>query len=109
MTREVAEHLNLEDGIVGYTPASRTSRGRVAYIVAYRINDVARGHGIDKAVLLGAAIAHEAGHMLLFNAHSKNGVMRGEWNAADFRRIAAKQFFLTFEQAAEIRRTLAGN
>src|SRR5207244_733912 len=93
---------------MGFAPGSEVRRGRVAYILAYRVDDVAQAHGMDRAALLGAAMAHEVGHLLLsINAHSKTGIMRADWNEEDFRRASVKQLFFTAEQGTQIRSRMA--
>jgi hypothetical protein len=104
LTRDAADRLNQIKDAMGFAPGSETVRGRVAYILAYRVDDVAQAHGMDKTIVLAAAMAHEVGHLLLpFNAHSKTGIMRADWNEGDFRRASCKQLFFTAEQAAQIR------
>jgi hypothetical protein len=54
-------------------------------------------------IVLGSAMAHEIGHMLLSGRHSQQGVMRASFNQADFRRIAAGDLAFTDSEAAGIR------
>jgi hypothetical protein len=104
LTREASDLMNPIKDAMGFAPGTETVRGRVAYILAYRVDDVAQAHGMDKAVMLGGAMAHEVGHLLLsINAHSKTGIMRADWNEGDFRRASCRQLFFTGEQAAQIR------
>jgi hypothetical protein len=47
---------------------------------------VARRAGVDQRRLLGRAIAHEIGHLLLNdNQHANNGLMRAGWSQAELR------------------------
>lgn len=66
--------------------ARTAARSGVPITVFYdRIEDIARQHGICPAVLLGHAIAHEVGHLLLGSAgHASRGLMRPRWDCADF-------------------------
>jgi hypothetical protein len=68
---------------------------------------VAEGYRADKGVVLAAAIAHEIGHLLLFYAHSKTGIMRADWNQSDFRQAAHGQLLFTAEQGTQIRNRMA--
>jgi hypothetical protein len=44
--------------------------------------------GVSVPCLLGYALAHELGHVLMrSNAHSPRGVMRAEWSRAELDRI----------------------
>jgi hypothetical protein len=106
--REAADGLVQMKDAMGFAPGTETARGRVAYILAYRVDEVAQAHGMDKAALPGAAIAHEIGHLLLpVNAHSKSGIMRADWNEGDFLRAAVKQLLFTAEQGTQIRSRMA--
>jgi hypothetical protein len=64
---------------------------------------------LSMAKILGHTIAHEIGHLLLNQqAHSAHGIMRGEWDFADFRDMADGIFLFTPHQTeflrAEVRR-----
>jgi hypothetical protein len=59
---------------------------------------------VSKAQILGHAIAHEVGHLLLNQqVHSEHGIMRGEWGVADFREITYGKFLFTPQQAEFLR------
>jgi hypothetical protein len=54
--------------------------------------------------ILGHAIAHEIGHVLLrTSGHSSTGIMRAQWTAEDLRRAARGQLLFTPEQSELIR------
>ena len=56
------------------------------------------------AQILGHAIAHELGHLLLNQqVHSPHGIMRGEWGYADFRDMTEGMFLFTPEQTEYLR------
>jgi hypothetical protein len=57
----------------------------------------------DVARLLGFAIAHEMGHLLLPAGHSPSGIMRPDWNGDDLRHIASGSLQFTPAQANAIR------
>jgi hypothetical protein len=60
-----------------------------------RVNSVAKVAAADPRRLLGLAIAHEIGHVLLnSNTHSAAGLMRADWSRNELRRtdMAAWQF-----------------
>jgi hypothetical protein len=72
------------------------------------IASVARDAGIDGRELLGRAIAHEIGHLLLGTSqHASTGLMRAVWSSAELRRhhSAADWCFLATE-AGSMRATL---
>lgn len=59
----------------------------LATVFADRVLGLARAAGVDPRPLLGLAIGHELGHLLLStNAHAALGVMRAIWSQAELRR-----------------------
>ena len=60
------------------------------------------------SAILGAAIMHELGHLLLGgNAHSAHGVMNGHWGRGQFEQIAIGELTFTPEQARKMRDALS--
>ena len=98
--------VNLSDGKAPY----------LSTIYADLVASVARGAGIDASELLGRAIAHEIGHLMLgTNEHAASGLMRAIWSRAELRRGNASDWhFLASEVGAmhtaiATRHSLAGN
>jgi hypothetical protein len=59
---------------------------------------------VSLAQVLGHAMAHELGHLLLgSNSHSSRGIMRGTWSAADIRLVAKGDLLFTSEQTRAMR------
>jgi len=87
----MSDKLHLETGVTGLAPGAGPDRV-LAYIFYNRVEEMHRGHleafqrkavefPLPVANLLGAAMAHEIGHILLNLAiHSKTGIMRGNWD-----------------------------
>src|SRR4029453_2977911 len=74
-----------------------------------RAGSVGRGAGIDPRRVLGLAIAHEIGHVLLnSNSHASSGLMRADWSRTELQRQdpAAWRFLET--EAAQVRMTALG-
>ncbi len=60
--------------------------GSLATIYADRVAWLARAAYADARVLMGRAIAHEIGHLLLgTNSHSRSGLMRARWSEDELR------------------------
>jgi hypothetical protein len=69
---------------------------------------LARFAGDDRALglpmILGCAIAHELGHLLLGpNRHSNEGVMLPEWSSRQFRLARMRELSFTQEESCVIR------
>jgi len=84
---------------VGFAARDAAGDGRVAYVLYDRIDVLAEANGWDPARMLAIAMAHEIGHLLLpYDAHSLDGVMRGDWTNED---IQLAQRSLLFFSAKE--------
>ena len=68
------------------TMNSQTGKGVLATIYIDRVNWMAEQAGVDAGALLGRAIAHELGHLLMATgAHGSNGLMRPVWSQSEIR------------------------
>jgi len=78
--------------------------GTLATIYADRVAWLAGEAGADAPTLVGFAIAHEIGHLLLgTNAHSGTGLMRAVWSRAELRRNDAGDWLFGRSEAARMR------
>jgi len=78
--------------------------GCSAYVFYRDVQELARAGDASQYQLLGHAMAHELGHLLLGrNAHSRTGIMRAEWNPREISTIARTYLLFTDEQAQRIR------
>ena len=88
---------------MGLAPGSGADRQSV-YVFYDRVDVLARKHVADAAQILGHAIAHEIGHILLNDQrHSPAGIMRGEWNLRDLQNTRYGYLDFTPRQARAIR------
>jgi hypothetical protein len=57
-----------------------THAGKMATVFLDQVQAVARRTGVARSELLGRALAHEVGHLLLgVRGHSRSGIMRAVW------------------------------
>jgi len=78
-----ARDLPLGDALVN----TRTGGGVLATIYIDRVDWMAAQTGVDPRALLGRAIAHELGHLLMATStHAANGLMRPIWLQSEIRR-----------------------
>lgn len=102
-TSETSPRVALGDAFVD--PARRD--GVLATIYVDRVTRLARDWGVDEPTLMGRAIAHELGHLLLgTSAHSNHGLMRAQWSSADIRRNSLADWVFTRPEAVAMRRRL---
>ena len=81
----------------------------LATVYVDRVESVARGAGIDPRRVLGLAIAHEIGHVLLdSNAHAPSGLMRADWSRHELRRTDADTWRFLDNEAGRVRSAATG-
>lgn len=75
-----------------------------AYVFWLRVQRYAQQYTVGIEMLLGAAIAHELGHMLLPpGSHASRGLMRATWDREQFRAVANGLLRFSPQSAAQIR------
>jgi hypothetical protein len=94
---------------MGVAVTTSKTRGRLAYILYNRVEQVAADFKTDIAVVLGHAMAHEIGHMLLPAGHSPTGLMRADWTKDDLQQATRGGLLFTEDQGETIRSRLMGN
>jgi hypothetical protein len=86
--------------------AAFNETGIYANIFCNRVDEVAREGIATRSQILGAAMAHELGHLLLdLRGHSDFGIMRGRWTAQDLRSASMGGLLFTPTERALIRRS----
>jgi hypothetical protein len=79
----------------------------VASVFYDRVHSLCQGGRAPLPVLLGRAMAHEIGHLLLgTHSHSSTGIMRARWFGEDLS-LAGAHLMFTAEQSRQIKRRLA--
>ena len=82
--------------------------GKLATVFADRVGWLAKQANADSPTLVGLAMAHEIGHLLLgTSAHGRSGLMRAVWTRAELRRRDAGRWQFTPSEAAQMRSSLA--
>jgi hypothetical protein len=82
----------------------RDQIGCSAYVFHRDIQELARYEMASEYQVLGHALAHEIGHLLLGpNSHTAIGVMRAQWQHRDLQTIARAYLFFTDQQSRRIR------
>jgi hypothetical protein len=80
-------------------------RGVLATIYLDRVLRLAEQTGADRVALLGHAIAHELGHLLMAsNVHGPIGLMRGFWSLEEVRNDKPTDWTIAPRDASAIRR-----
>jgi hypothetical protein len=70
-----------------------------------RVHQVAAAADVDATLLLGRAIAHELGHLLVATSvHSKFGLMRAVWSKHEVQLDRPRDWEFTKSEIAAIRR-----
>ncbi len=94
----------LQLGVAVINPV--TLSGEMATIFHEQVRAVARRSGVDDATLLGRAVAHEVGHLLLrAREHSASGIMRGAWSLDELTTDRAEDWQFAPTDRERIQRT----
>jgi hypothetical protein len=102
-TLRAGASLSLGDAFIDHGSAS----GVLATVYFDGVSLLASVAGIDQAVLLGYAIAHEVGHLLLASGgHGSHGLMRANWSAEELRLGRTADWRFTAQESAAIRSRL---
>lgn len=83
---------------LGHTQATADG-GQFASVSVPAVRAQAAEFGIAFDLLLGYAVAHEAGHCLLGPGHSSSGLMRAAWNRKDAEEMSRLSLHLTRQEA----------
>jgi hypothetical protein len=79
----------------------------LATVFADRVEHAARDAAVDRHLVLGRAIAHEIGHLLLNHSrHARHGLMRAFWTRDQFRRNRPDEWTFHAGDAKAMRRGL---
>jgi hypothetical protein len=94
---------------LGTSMLDREQRGGVLMTVdVFPIRAIAGKTSTDVPTLLGRAIAHEMGHLLLGSStHPKTGLMRALWSHEELRGLKPAHWQFTHDEAAQMRHGLA--
>jgi len=97
-----------ERGSLGFATVDVVERaGTLATVYIDRVDALAVEAGIDRGEVLGHAIAHEVGHLILGSVdHSPHGLMRATWKVDELRRNLPLDWMFSGAQGAEMRRRL---
>jgi hypothetical protein len=97
---EQSRELPLGDALLN----TGTGGGVLATIYLDRIEWMAAQTGVDSGSLLGRAIAHELGHLLMATStHAANGLMRPIWSQSEIRRRRSKDWTFRPTEIAAIK------
>ncbi len=106
MAKPLEDRLGDMDHVFGFAPRTEKQSGRWIYIFYHRVEELVRKRRLQehRTRILGLAMAHELGHLLLpFQSHSRKGIMRAQWNRQDFELATRGNLGFTPEQVELIR------
>ena len=82
--------------------------GCSAYLFYQFVRDWATRGDASASQILGHAMAHEVGHLLLGpNTHSRTGIMRGDWSMHDLAAMARTFLYFTPAQSERLQREVS--
>jgi hypothetical protein len=99
-TSDGAKHQALGYSLID----SATGIGVMATVFADRVSRLANDARVDRATILGRALAHEIGHLILAsNAHADSGIMRETWTAQELISRRAEDWLFLPDQSQQLR------
>ena len=101
----MATRVSMPDTTLGFTSLSKDGQRAYEASVFYdRVREEAETTRGSLPRILGHAMAHELGHLLLrTSGHAPGGLMRARWTTDDFRLASYGQLLFTSEQAQLMR------
>jgi hypothetical protein len=96
--------LPFRENALGFAALSAEGdRGSMASIFYQSVQDLAVLGDAPVAEILGHAIAHEIGHLLLRTIrHTESGIMRAAWSRKDLRRIQMEGLHFSVQQGKQM-------
>ena len=93
---------------LGYSLVDTVTRsGSLATIYLDRVAWLSEAAGVDRRLVLGRALAHEVGHLLLgTNAHSESGLMRAVWSCDALKRNVGRDWLFAKSDARAMRQAV---
>jgi hypothetical protein len=80
----VSTQAGFSKSTTGFATLTAHEKGIDASVFFRRVDEIAEKHNIPNYRILGIAMAHEIGHLLLgSNSHSRTGIMRPHWDRQD--------------------------
>ena len=93
---------------MGYSLLPQTGNGVYAKVMWNRVRQYARIFDLPAAKVLGNAIAHEIGHLLLGSGeHSRVGIMKARWSGTEKVALVGGRLEFLGHEAARMRRRVA--
>ena len=94
-----------ERGSLGFAAVDVDERaGTLATVYVDRVEALAKQSGVDAGVLLGRAVAHEIGHLILGTRdHAPFGLMRATWKSEELQRDLPLDWIFSEQHGAEMR------
>jgi len=105
LTERDAQRIAIHRGALGQAlECLGDHSGCSAYIFYRDVQELAKEGDAAEYQLLGHALAHEIGHLLLDpNSHTPDGIMRAHWNHRDLQTIARGYLVFSEQQSRRIR------
>lgn len=106
LTRSMVKRISFPEQTLGFGLACADDRrGCYADVFYHRVAELGeRGWGMPAYEILGYAMAHEVGHLLLGpNSHSPTGIMRATWDARELQAMSHRRLMFTPAEGQRMR------
>jgi hypothetical protein len=94
---------------LGYSYVEPELGGTLATVFSDRVAWLAESSAVPRSTVLGRAVAHEVGHLLIgTNEHSESGLMRAVWTAGELARNENVDWMFTIADRDRLHRSRVG-
>jgi hypothetical protein len=107
LNRSMASRTAWAPDALGAAVVAREGGGSIAYVLYDRLKTAAAASHWPTTDLLALVVAHELGHLLLPPGSHSEGLMRGDWDVSELRRIHLTDLAFTQDHMSLIRERLA--
>jgi hypothetical protein len=110
LSQSMAARLRSSREQLGFAlPSERPGKASDAWVFYHRVEELAAAKDASMSQILGIAISHEIGHLLLgTQSHSHLGIMRANWGPRDLQEAGRGLLFFTTDQGERIRAEVRG-
>jgi len=105
LPQSMAARLDAHWEYIGFALSTATpGAGSDAWVFYGRVEELAASRIVDRKLILGAAMAHEIGHLFLgLGSHSPGGIMRARWHREEMELAGQGYLLFTSRQSDQIR------
>lgn len=108
LSRTMADRLDSHVEAIGSAVTTDDNSSTLANVFYYRLENLRCSRACSRALILGNVMAHELGHLLAGDRHSKSGIMTAIWKEREITQLRAGHLVFSPEEAERIQQNILG-